>query len=802
MDSQPSQSASRRFSFDTAAMWALSVTVALGAIVLIPSASIPFLFTKVSLFALGAIVTLVLYVLARLTRGNVIVPPLPILGALWLLPLAYGLSTLFSGTDPVAALFGTQLDPDTFGFILVLAFTGTLAALIIRRPVHLRAFFKVSTIAFSIIAVIESLILVIGQFAPAVVSPATSIVGSFEDLGMVFGLGIAFSLLAARFLDLGKRTKLLLVVTGIIALIFTFLVNSTVVWVLLALVSLGLFVEAVMSRRGSAASDADLEGAELLSDDEDTAGVSSAGGASHSLGAPLVVLVVALFVLIGGSTLAGTLDNALGVNVLNVRPSWQSTLAVGGHAIAASPLFGSGPGTFGTEWLKYRDASLNSTVFWNIDFISGIGYIPTSFVTTGILGALAWLAFIGALLYFGLNALIFKTPEDVYVRFVSIATFVGALFVLALSIFSTPGPVVLIAGFVFIGIFVSTLRYAAGKREWGVIFNRSPRIGFVIVFALTLVLLGSIAAAYGVIERYVGTVELVKAGNALTAGNLDAADAAVSQATLFAPTGTAYHLESSIAQARMASVANDTTLSKTDAQTKFQAALSAAIQAALTATKVAPDDYQNWLALGDTYAAVVPLNIQGAYDNAKTAYEHAETLNPTNPTIMLTLAQLEAANKNLDAARTDLQKAISLKNDYTQAIFLLSQVEVQAGHTKDALSAAEAAAYFAPTDQNVLFQVGILRFASGDTAGAIAALASAVAANPQFANARFFLAGAYAKNADYKDALDQMNAIAALSADNEKAVASYVTALTAGKNPFPANFGTLTTASSTPLSGQ
>ena len=55
--------------------------------------------------------------------------------------------------------------------------------------------------------------------------------------------------------------------------------------------------------------------------------------------------------------------------------------------------------------------SLNSTVFWNTDFSSGIGFIPTSFVTTGIVGALAWIAFLVLLIVFGFRMLILRAPR-------------------------------------------------------------------------------------------------------------------------------------------------------------------------------------------------------------------------------------------------------------------------------------------------------------------------------------------------------------------------------------------------------
>ena len=74
-----------------------------------------------------------------------------------------------------------------------------------------------------------------------------------------------------------------------------------------------------------------------------------------------------------------------------------------------------------------------------------------------------------------------------------------------------------------------------------------------------------------------------------------------------------------------------------------------------------------------------------------------------------------------------------------------------------------------------------------DLAGAVEALSRAVTANPEFANARYFLSAVYAKQGDFPNALVQMQAIAALSSDNAEAVASQLTALEAGKNPFPAN---------------
>jgi tetratricopeptide (TPR) repeat protein len=290
--------------------------------------------------------------------------------------------------------------------------------------------------------------------------------------------------------------------------------------------------------------------------------------------------------------------------------------------------------------------------------------------------------------------------------------------------------------------------------------------------------------------------ELTAANTALSAGDLSSADTAAQSSISFAPSATAYQLEAEIANAQLNQIVASTTMQAATAQQAFQSALSSGINAALTATSITPTDYQNWVALGNLYAQAVPLGVSGAYDNAKTAYQKAQALDPTDPQIDYVLAQLDIANKDNKSAEADLKSAIALKQDYTNAIFLLSQLEVQDGNVKDALTSALAANYFTPNNPNILFQIGILYAATGDYANAAAALSASVAANPQFANARYFLAAVYAKQGDTKDALAQIQAIADMSADNAKAVAPQIAALTAGTNPFPAN---LLSASSTPV---
>jgi tetratricopeptide (TPR) repeat protein len=784
----PQQSASPR-SLDTISIIVLLATVIVSLFMVVPSASFPFVVTKAFILAAGTLVTLAVYILARLSRGNVIFPPSILIGALWLPVVAYALSAAFSGGSFANALWGSSLDTDTLGFMLVVAVLGTLTALVVRKSEDYQTYLKAGTYAFAALVAVQILVLIVGQVSPGTVSPSFSIVGSYDDLAFLLGLGVVSILITLRFLELSVRTHRTLVLSGVGALILLAVANSSIVWILLALTGLGLFVEAVM-RRSKGGADADVDG---IGAGQQTAPMHQGEEGGRSLVMPLVVIVISLFFLIGG-TLGGALADALHVNVLSVRPSWQSTLSVAEKTYATSPVFGSGPGTFGIEWLKYRDASLNSTVFWNIDFSSGIGFIPTSFVTTGLLGAIAWIALLVLLIVFGLRMLIQRAPKDPFINYVAILSFIGTMYLFVIAVFSLPGSLLLALAFVSAGLFVSTTRFAEGSQQWGIIFSRTPRIGFVIVFSLTILLLGSVVAAYTLVGHYIAAAKITSAGNAYAAGNLEMADRASQNAISFAPNALAYQIQAGVASARLNQIVASTTMSASVAQQAFQSELSTGINAALTATRLAPSNYQNWLALGNLYSQAVPLGVSGAYESAKTAYEKAKELNPTNPQILYILAQLDIANKNSKGAQENLKAAIALKQDYTAAIFLLSQLEVQDGNVKDALNSALAAAYFTPNDPSILFQIGILRAATNDLPGAAAALMAAVDVNPQFANARYFLSAVYAKQGNFAKALEQMQAISNMSADNARAVTTQLAALQAGRNPFPANLLSITPA--------
>lgn len=785
-----------RWSFERATRWSFLSTLFLAAIIFIPIASVPFFPLKVFVLVLGSVVTVIFYTLDRLTSGNFVTPPLLLLGAIWLVPAAYGISVLFSSAPASRTIF-VNFQSDTFGFMLLVSVLATLAALIVRRRDHYQSFFRVATWLFGTVFFGQLALFVIHYFYPTLINANLTLVGSFSDVTIFAGLGLVMMLIAFRFMVFSRRALYAMSVSGVLAIFVLGLGNNFVTWMLVGLVAFGLFVESVMRRSLSDMPSIEDDMSEMIADEvttemyvdtEDMSSVDDEQVSKSRVIAPLVVLVAAAFFIIGGATVANTFDSVVRVNTVTVRPSWQSTLSVGQKTYRSDALFGSGPNTFKQQLLLFRDAGVNLTPFWSTDFVAGIGFIPTSFVTTGIVGVLAWIVFLSLFLFFGIRSLIARKIEDSFIYSAAVLSFVGMIFVMVELVFNVPGPVIIVLGFVLAGIFASTLRSIEPQGQRLLSFSQNPRIGFVIAFSLTLLLLVSVMVAYRTTGSYLAQVSFISAENALASGNLVAATTAADTSLRYYPTSATYRLKAAIDITRINQIVQKSTTNKGKTNTRqLQALFANGIAVSQAAIKDDSKAYENWVMLGNVFSTAVPLGVSSAYDSAQKAYKKASTLNPTSPLITFTLARLALTKKDYKGAESFLAQTVKLKRNYTPAILELAQVDALLGKAKDALRAAETAAYFIPNNPVILFRVGVLRLETNDNAGAVQALSQAVLLNPNYANARYFLAIAYAQKKSYTKAVGEIKAISALSSVNAKAVAHVLSVLKQNKNPFAQN---------------
>ena len=172
-----------------------------------------------------------------------------------------------------------------------------------------------------------------------------------------------------------------------------------------------------------------------------------------------------------------------------------------------------------------------------------------------------------------------------------------------------------------------------------------------------------------------------------------------------------------------------------------------------------------------------------AYDVAVSSYAQAIRLDQQNPSIYLSLAQLQAQTNHLPDALQTLGAALQVKSNYLDAVYLLSQVEAAQGNVKDAITAANVAIQINPQSPLLYFQLGLLEYNAADYAAAATALEKAINIQADYSNARYFLGLSYARLNRTADAVDQFAQLSATNPDNQT-VQSILTALRSGKSIF------------------
>lgn len=194
-------------------------------------------------------------------------------------------------------------------------------------------------------------------------------------------------------------------------------------------------------------------------------------------------------------------------------------------------------------------------------------------------------------------------------------------------------------------------------------------------------------------------------------------------------------------------------------------------------------NYLNYFIAGRLYEYLIP--IEGAYKLSSDYYQEALKLNPKSPLINMALGRLEFTNKNNVKAKEYLIKAIQLKNNYTDAAFLLAQIEVVDGNIKNAIKLVEATSTLIPDNPVAFFQLGILKYSEKekDYKGASEAFEKAVALNTAYSNARYFLGLSYFNLGKREAAIEQFEIVRSYNPDN-KEVALILKNLKEGRSPF------------------
>ena len=749
----------------------------------IPQAKMSFMVIVVSLVVLA-------WVLSRIGERAISIPKSLVACAAILLPIAYAISALVSGSGG-ASFLGVGVERDTVVAMAVWTMSLLMVAVIVDSTKEILRSYRLILIAGLIVVVYQVARLTLGvnvlSLGGFLSLPPTTLIGSWHDFGIFLGL---ITILSAAFVGTSfaeGRARIIAILSGVASLLFLILVNVQDVWIVLAVVSallsLYLFFFGSKAKGGDAPVTSPQPDLSIAQTDAPTPSPSKKVVPKMMVA---VFLVAGIFAFVG-TAVHTSLPNWLQIVEIDVRPSWEGTFAVGSAVYQERGfLFGSGPNTFTRQWGLYKPASVNETAFWNTDFAQGIGFVPTALITTGIIGAAAWLLFFLTLSYRGARTL-FRAPADGNNRWrgVYVGLFGGVVYLWALNLFYAPGVVLLAFTFMLTGLFIASQKVSGALStvtlSFGEMAGKRGKIAFVgVIIVMIAILFGgfllfrSLLADMYVnksIVTYNKTSDIAQAQGILdTAIFLNSESPRVNRAIV----------ELGIIRfQQLAATGVETQEEQEELRKVFESTIGQAL-AAVTANQA---DYQAWVTLARVYEEFAGVQIEGAYENAQAAYERAAAENPRSPEPYARLAQLALSRGDTASAEVYLKQSIERKSNYAIALFLLSQIATANNDSEGALVYAERAAFSAPQEPVAWFQFGVLLYDSGDFEKSAAALEQAVITNNNYANALYLLGLSYHKLDRVEDAIAVFSRVQELNPENQ-VVAGIIQNLRDGNEPL------------------
>jgi tetratricopeptide (TPR) repeat protein len=681
-------------------------------------------------------------------------------GASALVPIAYAVSAVVNGLGSVA-LVGTGVEPDTVAVVCLEFSALVLTALVLggvaRNTTGAIRGLLAGILALQVVHVIHMLFPTLSLGGVLAVETGNAM-GTWHEFTMFMGFGLISSLALCRSSLASGIWKWIVIAVGVLSVPILIINNFADVWIAVLIASVVLFaVRAYQSRSRIS--------------------VSQVRGEWTTV----VVAIVALLCIFLGAKIVSVLPERISVVQVEVRPSWQGTFQIGEQSLSnpKALIFGVGPNSFIRQWGLHKPIEVNQTPFWNADFNVGVAPIPTSFISLGIVGVLAWLGFIIAVLWSAIGLWIRRRDEALSARVLAIS--VGAVYLLAFHLSSVPGTSLGLMMFLVLGLLTSMLMPVTGAERSFVIAAGNWKNAVKIAIAALIVLVAFISSI-AVLRAVLADATINRAIVSYNANqDLQKSSDLISTALKIQPSNDRAHRAAvELGLLKLQQLINAKDPDQEAAKAKLQTTLEDTIKHGLSAVQIDGSDYQNWLQLAALYAQLAGAQIQGAYDNARAAYVRAQQENPTSPLPLLNLGQLDALQGNLDSALENLGKAVALKPDLASAYYLASQIYVAKSDANNALLAAAQAARFAPNDPLAWYNAGAIAYAGGDYPDASIAMQQALALQPQYANAMYVLGLSLYQLKDIPNAIVVFEALSKLD-PNQPVVTQILTNLKAGK---------------------
>lgn len=732
---------------------------------------------KVALAVIAVFAGAIAWGISVVKQGTVEIPRSLVIVGICALPIVYLLSALIAHPS-MESFLGSGLERDTVVAVLLWASIALLGAFGISRAEGVRSA-HMAIIGATLIAIIVQVIrlawptLLMGASGAA----SATLVGSWHDLISMTGLAIV---LAAGYIATNTvRGAWRWALMGTIGLGFVIMIMASFrdIWIVLAVASLAVL--AMTFRRGNSLAAVQPQTPPADAHDPVRVGgyppqmqqLHQSSYAQPEAGAPvrrtplMVVAAVSIVFAVFGGMIHQQLPNSLRILQFEVRPSWDGTMTVITSVWSEGKiLFGSGPNTFANDWALYKPLEVNETPFWEVGFVQGVGVVPTSFATVGIIGGIAWIAFLALVVFCSIRVALRASGEN---RLVAVLAVVSALYIWALNVFYVPGVGVIALAFLSVGMLIATARITNVIGVLSVpVSIRSPQ-GIAMTAGVLVVFIAMFGASAGTARAALSDAILNRAiVDYQEHGNLALASSRVQKALDLYASDRSHRAAVELGLLQLREALATPNASEEEVK-QIQGVLEQTIKHGLAAVVENEGDLQNWLTLARTYEELAGVQVQGAFEQAVAVYEKARDLHPTSPVPYFKLAQIAVAQNNIPVAQAMIDESLKRKQTYLPAHLLRSRIFASQNDAPSALASMQAVVQLAPNEPGAWYEFGALLFAAGDIQKAEVALRQAVTLEPSYANAWFVLARIYAGVGDRTRALEALEKVRALNPDNE-----------------------------------
>lgn len=672
-------SASIKNMYDNVSFWVVTIAVLLLPIFVVPYTNIGFFFAKFGLVTVAVLISAITFILQVLNERKVERYSLVQYKFFFGLPILYAIASLFM-THSGLGLMGNGAETDTAFFFLL----GSLLMYLIAkfyRSKHSVFMMMLGMVSISaLVALFHVLRFIFGKAFLSLgifASITSNTIGSFSELGVYAGLTILISILALELTTIRAGVRAVFYVAIVLSLCVVTVANFN-----LASTVFGLQVPIALSALIAFFALILFIHKKVASPKEKLPKVS------------LIVLLVSLVLTIGITPISNIVLSRVGIvegEMLNVRVAPSATYSVAWNAYSSGvkhALIGVGPNSFYEAWGKFKPVgvadSVNSTAFWNVDFNMASGFIPTTFVTVGILGALTWIFFLGLILFYVVKLLkqVARPDRDSTAVFIAWVVSVGTLYLWLVSFLYTSGPTIVFTAFVFTGLLVATLVREDIVKTKNVTWDISTYWkGFLVTFGMIILIVLCMYTGYVWEQRVYASMQVQKASKILQA---DPSKITEAETAILGSINTYFNtadlrFASEIALIRPSDLVNKSQgivapekvdeLIVSDITFAINTARRASIDRGLS------EDYRDWLQLGKAYETATFLGATSTAALAVESYAQAERLNPTNPIAPYLIGRLYAFARGFEVAEMKLKRAVELKPDYTDASALLQSVQ-------------------------------------------------------------------------------------------------------------------------------